>query len=72
MEHQQDPQGKHLIVEDEPLLSMDMEASLAEVDCEIGGPARTIESKAADRRRGLVRLLMPIWRANLSTSLPLP
>jgi DNA-binding response OmpR family regulator len=31
-----------LIVEDEPLLSMDMEASLAEVGCQIGGPAGTI------------------------------
>jgi PAS domain S-box-containing protein len=36
-------QGKRiLIVEDEPLLSMDMEASLAEVGCEIGGQAGTI------------------------------
>jgi PAS domain S-box-containing protein len=32
-----------LIVEDEPLLSMDMEASLAEVGCEVGGPAGTLE-----------------------------
>jgi PAS domain S-box-containing protein len=36
-------QGKHiLIVEDEPLLSMDMEASLGEVGCVVGGPAGTI------------------------------
>src|SRR5438067_80943 len=32
-----------LIVEDEPLLSMDMEASLTEIGCEIGGPAGTLE-----------------------------
>jgi PAS domain S-box-containing protein len=31
-----------LIVEDEPLLSMDMEASLAEAGCEVGGPAGTL------------------------------
>jgi DNA-binding response OmpR family regulator len=31
-----------LIVEDEPLLSMDMEASLTEAGCEIGGPAGTL------------------------------
>jgi PAS domain S-box-containing protein len=33
---------KILIIEDEPLLSMDMEASLAEVGCEVGGPAGTL------------------------------
>ena len=31
-----------LVVEDEPLLSMDMEASLAEVGCEVAGPAGTL------------------------------
>jgi PAS domain S-box-containing protein len=31
-----------LIIEDEPLLSMDMEASLAEAGCEVGGPVGTI------------------------------
>jgi PAS domain S-box-containing protein len=31
-----------LIIEDEPLLSMDMEASLVEVGCEVAGPAGTL------------------------------
>jgi DNA-binding response OmpR family regulator len=31
-----------LIVEDEPLLSMDMEASLMEAGCEVRGPAGTL------------------------------
>jgi PAS domain S-box-containing protein len=32
-----------LVVEDEPLLSMDMEASLSEVGCEVRGPAGTLQ-----------------------------
>jgi len=37
-------QGKRvLIVEDEPLLAMDLEASLMDVGCEIRGPAGTVE-----------------------------
>jgi DNA-binding response OmpR family regulator len=32
-----------LVVEDEPLLSMDMEASLTEVGCEVRGPAGTLQ-----------------------------
>jgi CheY-like chemotaxis protein len=33
---------KILVIEDEPLLSMDMEASLVEVGCEVAGPAGTL------------------------------
>jgi PAS domain S-box-containing protein len=36
-------QGKRvLVIEDEPLLSMDMEASLVEAGCEVKGPAGTV------------------------------